>query len=152
MATKLNASRIEALKTIAEIHRNEFDRRRKYEWNVFFTTLGVFTSVVIAKFSKVYKWPKNISFNIGIPFFFFVLAVISSIYLVSVHRANKVNKGFAEAAENEIMSLLNVTGLKKVSMDIPACLKVNWSLFWQIIVLFLLAIGCSIIIISHPHF
>ena len=142
-----NADKIEALKTIAEIHRNEFDQRRKYEWNAFFTTLGVFASGIIAKFSVGYKLPINIIFNHLVSVCFFGLALISSIYLASVHRVNKVNKTFAERAENEIMCLLHVHGLNIDSIDIPDCLKDNWSLYWQIIVLFLFAIGSSKIIL-----
>jgi len=171
MAAIKDADKIEALKTIALVHRDEFDRRRKYEWKAFLTTLGVFTSSVIAKFSTSVSFPDSSAFNICIVIGFALLAFITGAYILSVQKLNEFNKVIAHKAENELMGIVQVKGLKIAKKNktgdlqlvvdptstgmidttenpiiLPKHAGFYWSFLWQVLVLFLFAAGCSYLI------
>lgn len=99
---------VEVLGKIASVHRAQFDERRKYEWKVLLSTLGVYAASVVAKLTGRVSLPSTPVFIALVWVSFAGLAVISSIYLSYIHRANDANKKFAQVAEDALMDLSGV--------------------------------------------
>jgi len=82
------------------------EQRRKIEYKIVFSTLTFFVLFALAILTEKFKLPKDVNINCIILFILlitiFIYFIIKS--LVSIHDANKVNKKFAENAENSIIN------------------------------------------------
>lgn len=93
------AERIDILKFLAQIHRSQFDERRRYEWQALITTLTFYVLLPSAKYTAKVSTPDTTEFKILVAVFFLLLAVTSIMFLAYVHMANNKNKSIAENAE-----------------------------------------------------
>jgi len=141
-------NQIEILRSISVIHRNQFDKRRDYEWRVIFATLGIFTASAAAKLTGQVTLSTYICFRIIVWIVFFILTFIASIYLYFIHQANKINRGFAEVAENLLMHLSGNGDDFLREREKFMHVFWDWSLTWQVLTLFLFSIVCSFLITS----
>ncbi len=143
-----NSDRIEILNTIATIHRQQFDERRRYEWRVLFSTLGIFAALLVEKITGKLNNFTECNIQIIFSIISIVLITISSIYLCHIHRANSVNKGIAQVAENELMALSGVKEKfdKEISMK-PKCKR--WAIIWQIATIALFAFTTLLIFLCN---
>lgn len=131
---------VELLQNLSETHRSQFVERRKYEWKVLVSTCGIYAVVLGAKFTGEISLPSTRCFYILSWVISASLAVISSIYLWYIHRANKINQDLAHVAENALMDLSEIKEFRKVRKSIPEFAYKYWSLTWQIITISLFAI------------
>ncbi len=105
--------KIESLKYLSQIHRQQFDERRKYEWKIIFTVLTFYvlcvSAVYVQKITiKSYEWL--------IWLFFIILAGAVSEFLRCLHKANDKNKKIAQSAEDTISKLI---GNEKTVIESP---------------------------------
>jgi len=137
---------VELLKGISDIHRSQFDERRRYEWRVLLSTLGFYVGTIGAKLASKITLPSSTLFFVIISVSFIGLGIISSFYLSFIHRANKVNKRFAQAAENVLMDKSEVTEFKNIINSLSVSGSDHWSLYWQVTSIFLFAVVSLLII------
>ncbi len=137
---------IDILKTVSSIHRSQFDQRRSYEWRVIFAVLGVYAASVSAGFIGPKALPQTTTFRWLVWLLFLVLAAISSVYLYFLHKANQVNKRFAQAAEDALMDLSREKRFVQARQQIPRAVRWDWSLTWQVVTLLLFAVASSVLL------
>lgn len=133
---------IDIYKFISLTHRKEFHERRKYEWRVFFSTLGIYSSIIVGKFTTN-AIPPKISPTFGFVFLIcdFFIAISAIIYLALVNNATSLNKDFAHTAEDALMDLSPCKGdFKDIRMRSIGIYRIWWSLTWQTIIIILFAI------------
>ena len=151
--------RFECLKFISQVHRSQFNERRRYEWKIVFTSLSFYALCVAAVFGGKVTLPTSWQFKLVIWIMFLVLAVVIATFLASLHTANNMNKSFAENAENAIADILegkDPTTLPLLSP--PKNCRVSWgSLFkseirgiwawrWQVVTLLFFAIASAMLL------
>ena len=107
-------NQIEILKAISQTHRLQFDQRRVYEWKTLIYTVSIFALSAGASLTGKVKLPESCEFKWAVRLVFFVFTIISSIYLGNIHKANRINKNFAETAEAELIALIDIDSLKNV--------------------------------------
>ena len=108
-----NEEKIEILKTLANIHRDQFNQRRKYDIQIILGTLGVDTFLTIAKLSGQINFHKPYWLTCVISFSLIALVIFSSIYLYHINKANGINKEIAETAEDALMRMSMESGYYK---------------------------------------
>jgi len=111
---KLNREQtLDALKFLSTTHRELHEQRRRAEIQAFFTTLTLFALIAAVSFHKDVVLPaKHTAVFLALLWVFIVLvAVFSIVYLTGLHKANRVNKDFAQTAEDGIQEKLRQTGL-----------------------------------------
>lgn len=151
--------KIECLKFISQIHRSQFDERRRYEWKIVFTSLSFYVLCVAAVFGGEVTLPSSWPFKLAIWIMFLALAVIVATFLASLHTANNVNKGFAENAENAIAAILEGEGPTSSPLfHVPENSCVSWRCFfksgirgiwawrWQVVTLLFFAIASAMLL------
>ena len=104
---------LDALKFLSVTHRGLHEQRRHAESQAFFTTLTLFALIAAASFHKDVVLPaEHTGIFLALLWLFIVLvAVFSIVYLTGLHKANQVNKDFAQTAEDRIQEKLRQTGL-----------------------------------------
>lgn len=156
----MTAKQIDILKFISTIHRAEMARRSAIEWSAFISTLTV---LVLFAYS-VHEDKLHIAESgnwIGVVYAApLAVATLTIFYLKSMHRANGVNKRFAEHAEDVLMGRKFVDGLCKsgalfsdlgcVKCGDKTCCGTNWSLLWQVLLLLLFAALSTWLVIRSP--
>ncbi len=70
----------DVLQFLAQIHRSQFDERRKHEWKVVFTILTFYVLVAAASIKGEFQKPLYAGYV------FYSLAVVSSVFLAFLHR------------------------------------------------------------------
>lgn len=161
----MSPDKFEEYKFISQVHRSQFDERRKYELKIVFTSLTFYVLCVAAKYKEGGLFPNDFKFKLIIWVIFPLLAFFVSIFLFYLHSANKKNKMFAEKAENAIIQdlqfpsnnpsginwfwpwplrvvvpWLNSTWVWQVLVPwINASLKSNWAIYCQVVILFVFA-------------
>lgn len=121
-----DTDRIEALTHLSQVHRGQFDERRKYEWKAFVTLLTFYVLCVASKYAGKSRIPDNLLFNIIVWIAFIGIAVLTSLFLARVNIANKINKGIAKSAEDLEREMLKGTS---VSLDVEVLLKIHGKTF-----------------------
>jgi hypothetical protein len=107
MSDKLTISeKVDVLKHISQIHRQQFDERRKYEWKAFYTTLTLYVLIAVSKFDNDLNVPKNQIFKYFLIIIVIALGILSIGFLISVFKANRINKTIAHNSEDVIRELL----------------------------------------------
>jgi len=141
--------KIEILIELSNTHRNQFNERRKYEWKVFLSSIGLYTAILSAKLTngipediQATKVFRNLVIDLTL-----IPAIASSIYLYFLHRANKVNQDYAHSAENELISLSGVSDLVSLKENPPKFTGIYWSLIWQIVILLLVGVLSLLILL-----
>lgn len=134
-------------KTISQIHRSQFDERRRYEWRVLTYSLGIYVAVLVGKYTGEVKFPSSPAFAWAVWIVFISLALASAAYLWCVHVANKVNQRFAHAAEDALMCLSKEESYKAVRNSLPGVVGFHWALVWEVVVLVLVAVGTAWILL-----
>jgi hypothetical protein len=131
--------RIDILKHLSQLHRNEANLRRKDEWRTVIATLALYALTVGAKLEggievdipslQVWAWS-------------LLLAALISTYLWFAHRANDTNRQFADAAEDELMSIVGVEPLAAArnAAKRARLARFNWSLWGQVVLIAAFAI------------
>lgn len=116
--------KLECLKFISQVHRSQFDERRRHEWKIVFTLLTFYVFIVATIYGRRDPLPSD-DLKLAVWIIFPVLAVLTTIFLAKVHMANGKNKTFAEKAENAIEELLKGDEPKSLALF---CLKdsKNW--------------------------
>lgn len=108
--------KLEWLRYLSQIHRSQFDERRKYEWKAFLTLLTFYVLCAASKLSGKVPIPHSAV----VTYFFFgvfvLVAYVAMLYLADLHTANNDNKEIAENAEHAIMDILGGKS-PKISRD-----------------------------------
>ncbi len=163
--------KIAGLKFLAQIHRQQLDERRKYEWKVVFTSLTfcVLTAAAMLEGDvQLQLWSKWLPVLLIIAIFAVLCATIK--FMASVNKANNKSKIFAEWAENYMASLVEGTSPPQDSpfpldeqLDTKywisgcplrkngawACKNGTWAWWWQVAVLVAFAtVACGLIILE----
>lgn len=153
--------KVDALKYLSQVNRQQFDERRKYEWQVFIITL---TFLVLLSAAK-YKGELNITTN---PEAIFVLVttvisilIISIWYLNSIHRRNIENKLYAQKAEDLIERMIkdekdidfNILTMSEISEPpkpiVEPISRGLWSLAYQIATIIVFGLASIFVLISE---
>ena len=146
--------KLECLKFISQVHRSQFNERRKYEWKIVLTTLSFYVFCVAAVYGGNFTLPNSWIFKGAVWIIFIPLAAIASGFLRLLHRANNLNKIFAERAENAIADILG----NKTLFSCPDNYRVfqsslfkkdiggMWAWCWQTAMLFFFAIVSVILL------
>jgi len=102
--------KFDALKFISETHRSLHDQRRKAELQAFFTSVTFYALIGAGKFTGKVQMPQTnyILFLVGAWAVLIAVAIVSSLYLWGLHKANTVNRCFAEKAEDEIAKMVGL--------------------------------------------
>lgn len=152
------AARIDVLQFISTTHRNEFDRRRRYEWQTLIATLTFYVLAAAAALKgeiPVLTAHGSCLYAIAIAA---ALGVCSIMYLHYIQCANSTNKSLAESAED---CLIGYVGRQCFERQAPVAARrpvneksrrrcgSNWSWYWQASVIVLFAGGSAAIVISH---
>ena len=148
--------KLESFLFLAQIHRKQFDERRRYEWKIIFTLLSFY--VLAALFTLQDKVNPPSAWIVWLCFL--ILAIISSLFLAFLHAANFKNKEIAHRAEGAILDILNETGSKVnlfkehtlwLSCKLFDKLKNSnqWSWLWQTVIIFLFALMSALVITAN---
>ncbi len=151
--------KLECLKFISQVHRSQFDERRRYEWKIVFTSLSFYALCVAAIYGGKITLTSSWQFKLVIWVMFLVLAVVIATFLASLHTANNMNKTFAQRAEGAIADILDGKERKTLSLfSPPDNYRVSWgSLFksdirgiwawrWQVVTLLFFAIASAMLL------
>lgn len=134
----------ENLRHLSAIHREQFNKRRKYEWRAFTTVLSFYVLVVAAYYSGNFSLPSRWYVTLALWTVSLGLATATCLYLRSMHEANSINKKFAEAAENAIIDQSGLQSLRlerdKLGSSGMVNKGLNWSLRWQMIFILCFAV------------
>ena len=92
--------KLEALKFLSETHRDQFNKRRIYEWRLLYATALFFAL-------SIYTMLKNleVEYNCLCMIPYIIMAVSVFIFFVCSSKANNINKEYAEKAERLIAEL-----------------------------------------------
>lgn len=146
---------LDGLKHISKIHRSQFDERRKTEWKLVFAIIAFYFGIITTNISNNFLTDNtnpviNHSLQTTIFYVFFIITLLSILYLLFIHKANFINKSIAEDAEENIEIIIN--GGKEINFKMPEKEKsffekilnlkygCNWSWFFQSAILFSLCI------------
>ncbi len=117
--------KLDCLKFISQIHRDQLIERRKYEWQIFYATLSfyiVFIYIVLSGKVNLPSWvPKPVWGTILI-----LIAIIVIRFLNYLHRANNTNKAFAEYAEDAIGEMSGDSPFKALSENAENTGEIRW--------------------------
>ena len=136
------------LRHLSSIHRQEFTERRKIEWKVIFGVLSFYVLVVGARYAGHFIVPDTWGTAFLIWGIAIVLALATCNYLRLIHGANRVNKKFAEAAENAMIDEDGIVALREVrerASDRSAT-GGNWSLGWQCAFVLVFAVVAALLL------
>jgi len=148
--------RLEALKFISQVHRSQFNERRRYEWKIVFTSLTFYVLCVAATYGGWVSIPSNWEFKLGIWIMFLALAVAVATFLSSLHTANNMNKTFAQRAEDAIADMLDGKERETLSLFSNPNIRVSWDTLlkrniggmwawrWQVLTLLVFAITSAL--------
>lgn len=148
--------KLESFRFLAQIHRNQFNERRKNEWKIIFTILTFY--ILTAAFRLQNKVTMPPTWIIWVSFI--LLALLTILYLALTHAAKYKNRSIAHNAEAAILDILNETGSKVNLFNdhspwLPykyfEKLKNNnqWEWIWQSIVILLFAIMSALVISAN---
>ena len=145
---------IENLKFISETHRALHKQRQKYEFQVVFTILSFYVLTTGAILSKKIAIANCDLLTSSVWFLFLLIAVISSAYLLSLHRANRCNIDTAQFAEFSIITVLEKKGYhilpdylrNRRDKNIRKRWERNWG--WQTAIIIFFAVTAAAIIDS----
>ena len=98
-----NADKIQAAKTIAEIHRKLHQQRIERSFRVVIHALSFFALCVAARYADKVDLPDHAWWVVGIAFL--GLAVLVAMDFVASGKANGVNQEIAEAADKTLMTI-----------------------------------------------
>lgn len=150
--------KLDCLKFIAQIHRSQFDERRRIEWRIVFTTLTFYVLIVAAKYGGDYTLPSGSGYKCMVRILLTGLLLIAAVFLGYVHLANNKNKSLAENAEDAMIDSLQnsfvptgLGGLKKDKYPVSwRCflidLKGAWAWFWGVLTIALFALASAVLL------
>jgi hypothetical protein len=134
------------LKFLSQTFRSSFDQRRQYEWKTFTATLTFYVLVTAATYSKQFALPNHYGVEALVWFSSLAIGVLSAIYLREIHGRNAGDKRIAFAAEDLIVRMCgepSVDAVLERTQNSKSWLGANWSLIWQVVVIFAFAIVCA---------
>jgi hypothetical protein len=131
------AERFESLRFISNTQRAARDQRRSTQIRAFFTTLTFFALIVAAKFTGKLALPQSYRelFLFSVWALLLGVALLSSIYLEGLHRANSVNREIAHNAEAQIMSAAGISSPTKAGTILAQ------TRYWEIALIFMFAVA-----------
>lgn len=149
--------KFECLMFISQIHRSQFDERRRYEFKILFTSLSFYVFSVAAIYGGKITLPIDLRLKLMVWIMFIAIAGVTSIFLANVHMANHKNKRFAEKAENAIAELSEVkefTSLFSASNNywvswgslFKRGIRGRWAWFWEVVTLFSFSIASAMLV------
>jgi len=146
-----SAKQLDSLKFLSHTHRSEFNERRKYEWKILFAVLTFYALTVAAicredlKIMEVLRTHPDLRWVLGLIVFamFLLVAILSSLFIRGVHRANDLNKEIAKQTERKIDELGSL-GIIPADTLRPLA---KWAPFYQILILFLFAVCAGFLVI-----
>jgi hypothetical protein len=138
---------LDNLRYISELHRNLHQQRRTIELRVVLTTLTLYGLATMAALKGEFNRGVNTVVLGIIAFCIVMVAFFAIFYLLSIHKSNRININFAEAAEKEIMNQVSSGDLINVFSDIKQQKHLNTlPLLWQSVIIFFVAVGSAFII------
>ncbi len=139
----MNAEQRESLKNLSEIHRQIHQDRCRAESHGFFTVLTFFALLAAAKFTGKVTIPSGDLFYWGAWIVIAVVAAVSSLYLYGLHKANSVNKGIAQSAEDAPIAMLTEENIE-IGKPKHAGKPVANTCLWQIVMITVFAAACGV--------
>lgn len=98
--------KLKCLRYLSEVHRDQFNERRKYEWKAFLTLLIFYVLCVATKYAGETNLPDGQLFSTSVWVVFIGIAILTVLFLAKVNMVNNMNKGLAENAEDFIRDML----------------------------------------------
>lgn len=98
--------KLKCLRYLSELHRGQFNERRKYEWKSFITLLTFYVLCVATKYAGKSNFPDGPLFRTSVWVVFIGIAILTVLFLAKVNWVNNMNKGLAEHAEDFIREML----------------------------------------------
>ena len=153
--------KINALKHLSDIHRDQFNERRRYEWKAFLTLLTFYVLCVAGKYGTTNNFPDidNTVFKILVVLVFIGVGILTSLFLAAVNMKNNINKGYAEQAERSIEKILKGEEHQPIHHPTPEERWITWkgafknhrngmwSWAWQSVILLIFGISSAILVI-----
>ena len=104
--------KLDSLKFISKLQRDEFHNRQKHEWKILFTTLTAYALLV----ATLLQYPNRVNADemkwlpYSIILFIILIAVVYIIYRIFIQRNNHKNKSYAHQAENALQERIPYDG------------------------------------------
>jgi hypothetical protein len=148
ISSKKRTEEIEILKTIANVHRDHFNQRRKYDIQVILATLGVDAYFVAAILSRTIDLSQVPWLSTFISVFLILLSTVASIYLYRLFKANAINKSLAKIAEDELIKLSSSKDLNDELTKIKNTndRKVDWLFYCQLFFIWIFTLPSAMMI------
>jgi hypothetical protein len=148
--------KLESFRFLAQLHRSQFDERRKYEWKIIFTILSFYVLAAALRLQNNLIMPPAWLVWVS----FILLALLSSLFLALTHAAKFKSRAIAHRAESAILDILNETGSKVnlfeehspwLSYKCFERLKKSnqWEWYWQTIVILFFSIASALVISAN---
>jgi hypothetical protein len=137
------------LKYISQVHRRALDTRRTYEWKTVAATLAFYVLVSAASLREGVV-PKGELQKWFIAAVIAAVAVVSFYYLRFLHRANKLNKDIAHAAENALIDKAGVEDLTAARNAARDSRTKSWSFLGEISIVVAFAAASAVILLRGP--
>lgn len=148
-APRSRSERLSSLQYLSENHRTLHQQRQRMEQRVLLTTLTMYVLAAFAVLKGEVHGEIPLGIRAGVPVVFLVVALLAIAYLYRIHRANHINIRLAEAAEWEIVLLVESVKMPEALQNLESE-RSGWGilhpLWWQGGVILTFAIGSAIII------
>ena len=123
----------DALVFLSQTHRSLHEQRIKRSFKIIVSTLTFFVLCVAAKFAADTKLPTSeTSFNTVVWIIFIALSLVAAIDFWGSRRANEINQGIAQKAEDAIIAHLADKKLMVLSPPNRNPRKMTW--LWEMLI------------------
>jgi len=148
------STKVEALKHLSLIHRNQFNERYKYIYKILITTLSFYVlsvAVILSDPDILYNIPNGVIFSIY-GFVLFVTCVAVTLSHISIMTSRELFRGY----ESEIHKILE-SGSRKIDWEIkskiqcPRLIKSSTfiTILWQISIVAVFGVGAGYIVFQY---
>lgn len=132
--------RFNGLKFISETHRTAREQRRKFHNQGFYTTVTFYALIAAGKLTGKFTVSNEnpVLFLSGLWAVLILVGTLSTFYLLGLHAQNTVNRKLAEAAESEIIDMLEIPSPSGAGNNIAR------THYWEIGVIYIFGISVGL--------
>ena len=143
LRSKETRDRQDSLKFLSQTYRSLHEQRRKIEIQVVLAAMTFYVLAAGSRFSDKVKFPTGCPFSFIVWIAFIGLAVVTSAFLLGLHRANSCNMRISEQAEDELMKMLGWT-LPAANHSKASSPHLGWR--WQTMIVLIFSAACASIV------